>query len=269
MPLSIVTHRNRSVLGRTAVASCLGLAFIGCGGSSTGAGNAGNAGENDPPALGGGGSAGTQARGGSGGKGGSGVNRGGAGGDAASGAGVGGTESAGEAGSASTMAGSNGDAGAAGLVGTGGSESVSCVNVAGGGKEPWYALTVVGAHYEVDEGARMRIVVATQSGNRVGIAELPIVGGAFALSMPGVLNAGLYVGVTLYIDRNDNDSCETNEHAWDWTTRTVVGDMRFDVTPDEMCDRTLMNCRPWEPPQPACWVGTGDTDVSKPLPCKQ
>ena len=263
MPLFAITHGNRSLLGCIAVSSYLGLAFIGCGGSSTGAGNGGSAGDDDPSAAGGGGSGGTQAQGG---KAGSGLGQGGAGGDVGGRAGVGGAGPAGDAGS-DGVAGSSGDAGSAGVAGAGGAGAESCVNVSGGGKEPWYELTVVGAQYEADEGARMRVVVATQTGNRVGIAELPIVGGAFALSMPGVLNAGLYVGVTLYIDRNDNDTCEPDEHAWDWTTRTVLGDMRFDVTPDEMCDRTLMSCRPWESPQAACWVGTGDTDLSEPLPC--
>ena len=145
----------------------------------------------------------------------------------------------------------------------------SCVNVTGAGDEPWFDLTVVGTQFDADEGKRMRIAVATQTGYRVGIADLRIVGGAFALSMPRVLNAGLYVGVTLYVDRNDNDACEPEEHAWGWATRTVIGDMRFDVTPTEMCDRTLMGCRPWQPPLSPCWVGTGDTDLTQPFPCNR
>ena len=69
------------------------------------------------------------------------------------------------------------------------------------------------------------------------------------------------------MDRKDNDTCETDEHVWDWATRSVIGDMRFDVTPDELCDETLMACRALQPTQQACWVGTGDTDLTEPLPC--
>jgi hypothetical protein len=153
------------------------------------------------------------------------------------------------------------------MAGAGGAGDDSCVNVSGAGDEPWFDLTVVGTQFGADEGERMRIVVGTQDGNRVGIADLPIVGGAFSLSMPEVLNNGWYIGVTLYVDRNDDDTCETEEHAWDWATRSVVGDMRFDVTPDQLCDNTSMTCRPRQSTQEPCWVGSGDTNLMEPLLC--
>jgi hypothetical protein len=82
-----------------------------------------------------------------------------------------------------------------------------------------------------------------------------------------VLNAGWYVGVALYVDRNDNDTCETDEHVWDWATRIVVGDMYFEVTPDELCDHSLMGCRRKQPTRSACWVSSGETKLTEPLPC--
>jgi len=176
--------------------------------------------------------------------------------------GVGGADAGGSAG----VGGSGGIVGSGGTAGSG-SATGSCVNVSGAGDEPWFDLTVVGTQFDADEGQRMRIAVGTQAGNRFGIAELPIVGGAFTLSMPEVLNAGWYVQVTLYVDRNDNDTCETDEHVWDWATRSVIGDMRFDVTPAELCDSTLMSCRAWQPTVQACWVGTGQTNLMEPLRC--
>jgi hypothetical protein len=141
------------------------------------------------------------------------------------------------------------------------------VNVSGGGDEPWYDLTVFGSGFGADEGERMRVVVATQMGNRLGVADLPIVDGSFALSMPGVLNVGWYVGVTLYVDRSGNDACEVEEHAWNWATRSVIGHMRFDLTPDELCDDTLMVCRERQTTPDACTVGSRDTNLEEPLPC--
>jgi hypothetical protein len=141
------------------------------------------------------------------------------------------------------------------------------VNVSGAGDQPWFDLTVAGAAFVNEEGKRMRVVVATQTGNRVGLADVPIVKGAFTLTLPEVLNAGWYVGVTLYVDRNDNDTCETDEHVWDWTTRIVVGDMYFEVTPDELCDHSLMGCIRKQPTRQACWVGSGETKLTEALPC--
>ena len=168
------------------------------------------------------------------------------------------------------LAGTDGEAGTAGAAdaaGAAGTAQGACVNLAGAGDEPWFDLTVVGTHFDADEGGRVRIAVATQTPNRVGIADLPIATGSFTLAMPGVLNAGWYVGVTLYVDRNDNDTCEPDEHVWDWTTRAIKGDMRYDVTPEQLCDSTLGSCRPRQPTQQACWVGSGDTELTKPLAC--
>ena len=141
------------------------------------------------------------------------------------------------------------------------------MNASGAGTKPWYNVTVVGTKFDAYNGARVRIAVASQSPNRVGIAEMPVVDGAFTASLPGVLNAGYYVGITIYVDRNDDDVCQPAEHLWDWTTRAAASDMQFDVTPDQLCDSTLGSCRPRHPTQQACWVGTGDTDLTKPLPC--
>ena len=163
-------------------------------------------------------------------------------------------------GSDSSAAGSGGSSGS-------GSSTIACVNVSGGGDKPWYNLTVVGTQFNADEGAHMRIAVASQTPYRVGIADLPIADGAFTASMPQVLNAGLYVGITLYVDRNQDDTCQTDEHVWDWATPAVAGDVRFDVTPDQLCYSAIGGCRARQRTQAPCWVGTGQTILTEPLPC--
>ena len=146
MTLSTATTANRRVLGWILALSCVSLALAGCGGrasESTGTSNAGGSGT-DPGGAGGG-------------------NTGGA-------AGIGGTGTSGATGS--------GGVAGAGVAGAGGAGEDSCMSVAGAGDEPWFDLTIVGTEFHADEGEHMRIVVATQDGNRVGIADLPIVDGA-------------------------------------------------------------------------------------------
>jgi hypothetical protein len=128
-------------------------------------------------------------------------------------------------------------------------------------------LTIVGTLFEADEGARMRIAVATEQGNRVGIAEATITGGAFTLSIPQVLNDSWYVGITLYVDRNDDDTCEPDEHFWGFTTRAVASDIHFEVTPDELCSSTFGTCSPRHQADQPCSIGSGDTVLTKPVPC--
>jgi hypothetical protein len=254
----LVAPRRRKVIGCMAFLCSLPLVSEGCGRTS-----ANESVEQDPPSLGGGGSgpSGGTRGGHSGSTASAGSEAGGdgvvdaQGGSGVSGAATAGTSAAGRA------------AGAAGAAGAGAVGSDSCVNIAGAGVEPWYDLTIVGAEFDTEEGERMRIAVATQEGNRVGIADIPIVDGGFTVSMPAVLNAGAYVGVTLYVDRNHDDTCDADEHVWDWATRSVMGNVRYDVTPDELCSNTMMTCRPWKPTQAACWVGAGDTNLTEPLSC--
>lgn len=246
-------------IGRTAVLACLSLPLVGCNESPA---RRSTAGDDASPTLNDGGStdAGSTA---------------GASGDARSadatqngGADGGGTgapdSSVPDSGSAPRDAGITVDSGNAG---DSAARVDSCVNVSGAGDQPWFDLTIAGTDFDADEGKRMRVVVATQNGNRVGLADLPIVKGAFTLTVPKVLNASWYVGVTLYVDRNDNDTCEPEEHAWDWATRIVVDNMYFEVTPDELCDHSLMGCRRRQPTRQACWVGSGETKLTEPLAC--
>jgi hypothetical protein len=254
----LVALRRRQVIGCMALLCSLAALVEGCGRTS-----ANDSVDDDPPSLGGGaaGASGGARAGRSGNAASSGSEAGGESGiDAEGGSGPAGAATAG-----TTAAG--GAAGSAGGAGDATVGSDACVNVSGAGVEPWYDLTIVGAQFATEEGERMRIAVATQQGNRVGVAELPIVDGGFIASIPAVLNAGAYVGVTLYVDRNDDDTCQTDEHVWDWATRSVMGDVRYDVTPDELCGSTMMTCRPWKPTQAACWVGTGDTNLMEQLPC--
>jgi hypothetical protein len=274
MRIATAVPEPRAVLGGIAALAFLFSAFVGCGGTSSSDRNA----VAGSPAAGvsGAGEAGGTRGGTSGDTGGSRTDPGGAGGvELGGGAGVDGSGTGGAATGGAATGGaatggstsSGGIAGSDGTAGAGGAEDDSCTNVSGGGDEPWFDLIVVGTRFDADEGKRMRFVVGTQAGNRLGIAELPIVGGAFALTIPEVLNSGWYVGVTLYVDRNDNDACETEEHTWNFTTRSVLGDMRFDVTPDELCDDTLMTCRAAQPATEVCRIGSGDTDLTAPLPC--
>src|SRR5262245_34895196 len=104
--------------------------------------------------------------------------------------------------------GSTAASGSGGMVGAGGASRDPCVNVSGAGRQPWYDLTIAGTQFNADEGARMRIVVASQSPNRVGVGEVSIKNGAFTLSLPQVLNSDLYIGISLYVDRNQDNACE-------------------------------------------------------------
>jgi hypothetical protein len=268
MTLPTIALANRPF---AAVLPCLVLALIGCGGESSssdgggdGGTHGGSAGAGDSGGTASGGTAGVEA-GGSGGKGG--ATTGGKGGTSAGGKGGTGTGGSGGTGTGGigNSGGSAAAAGAAGMAGEGGSSTGSCVNISGAGDEPWYDLTVVGTEFDADEGARMRIVVATAAPNRVGIADVPIVNGSFSVSMPGVLNAGWYEGLTLYVDRNDNDVCEPDEPVWQMTTAAVTGDLRYEFTPDQRC--MLGACGRPPPMPPACWVGGGDTVLTEPLTC--
>jgi hypothetical protein len=64
----------------------------------------------------------------------------------------------------------------------------SCVSVTGGGLEPWLDLQIVGRQFDAYEGRRIRVVVASRVGWRLGVADAAIAGGAFALSLPATLH---------------------------------------------------------------------------------
>ena len=49
--------------------------------------------------------------------------------------------------------------------------SNSCVSVTGGGPEPWLDLQIVGRQFDAYEGRRIRIVVPSQAGWRLGVAD--------------------------------------------------------------------------------------------------
>lgn len=152
-------------------------------------------------------------------------------------------------------------------AGDAGAASGRCVNISGAGPEPWFDLTVNGTQFDADEGARMRIVVATQSPDRVGIGDVTIINGAFTLFMPQVLNSGYYTGISLYVDRNGDNICETAEDVWDFGTPAVASNLQYDVTPDKWCGGNGCLLRSQQTGA-ACLVGTGQTDLTQPLPCR-
>ena len=70
----------------------------------------------------------------------------------------------------------------------------------GGGLEPWLDLQIVGRQFDVYEGRRIRIVVSSDVGGRLGVADVAISSGAFALTIPGTFNYGYYTEIALYVD---------------------------------------------------------------------
>ena len=136
-----------------------------------------------------------------------------------------------------------------------GAASAACVTVSGAGFEPWFDLKIVGRQFDEYEGARARVVVATEDGYRFGVGDVEIVGGAFTLWMAETLNDTLYVGIGLYIDQNNSDTCDADEPMWDFVTAIVAGDLSFSLTPDS-----------WNPPAATCFIN-GLTDLTKHLPC--
>lgn len=147
----------------------------------------------------------------------------------------------------------------------------SCVSVTGGGLEPWLDLEIVGRQFDAYEGRRIRVVVASHAGGRMGIAEAAIANGAFALTIPATFNYGYYTEIALYVDDDADDACDAGEPLWGFVTGIVQDTLHVEVTPDGLClsgggPSMFQGCRVWAPPVGPCVIN-GQANLEMRLPC--
>jgi hypothetical protein len=188
------------------------------------------------------------------------------------------TSGCGDAGSATTRdAGARPDADAMGRdppdagADVDGRGSNSCVSVTGAGLEPWLDLQIVGRQFHAYEGRRIRIVVASQVGWRLGVAEAAIASGAFGLTIPTTFNHGYYTEIALYVDDDADDACDVGEPLWGFVTGIVQENLLVEATPDGPClsgggPSMIQGCLPWRPPAGPCAINF-QVDLQMRLPC--
>jgi hypothetical protein len=147
----------------------------------------------------------------------------------------------------------------------------SCVSVTGGGLEPWLDLQIAGSQFDAYEGRRIRVVVASQAGWRLGVADAAIANGTFALTIPATLNYGYYTEIAFYVDENTNDACDVDEPLWGFVTGIVQENLVVEATPAGPClsgggPSMSQGCRPWPPPAGPCVIN-GQANLEMRLPC--
>jgi hypothetical protein len=152
-----------------------------------------------------------------------------------------------------------------------GGASTSCVSVTGGGLEPWLDLEVVGREFNAHDDRRMRIVVSSDVGGRLGVADEVITDGAFELTMPATINYSYYTEIALYVDEDGDEACDVSEPIWGLVTGIVTENLAIEATPDGPCvngggPQVGAGCRSWLAPAGPCVVN-GQTDLEKRLPC--
>ena len=168
---------------------------------------------------------------------------------------------------ADAMGGDAADTGA----GVDGGGSNSCVSVTGGGAEPWLDLQIAGGQFDAYEGRRIRIVVSSHVGGRLGVAETTIASGAFDLTILGTLNYGYYTEISLYLDDNANSACDVGEPLWGFVTGIVQENLRVDATPAKPClsgggPSMVQGCTSWHTPAGPCFIN-GQADLEMRLRC--
>ena len=138
---------------------------------------------------------------------------------------------------ADAMGGETGDAADPGADATGADSEVSnsCVSVTGGGKQPWPDLQITGSQFDAYEGRRIRVVVSSNPGGRLGVAEATIASGAFELTLPSTFNYGYYTEIDLYVDDDADSTCDVGEPLWGFVTGIVQENLRIDTTPAGPC----------------------------------
>jgi hypothetical protein len=149
--------------------------------------------------------------------------------------------------------------------------SSSCIGVTGGGLEPWLDVRIVGRRFDAYEGRRLRVVVANGVGDRLGVANVPIAGGGFDLTIPGTFNYGSYAELSLYVDDDADQACDVGEPLWGLVTGAVKSALLVEVTPDGPClsgggPSMAVGCRPWRSPVGPCTIN-GQADLAMRLPC--
>jgi len=152
-----------------------------------------------------------------------------------------------------------------------GGGSSSCVSVTGGGLEPWLDLQIVGRQFDAYEGRRIRVVVSSHAGGRLGVADAAIANGAFALTIPATFNYGYYTEIALYVDDDNDDACDVGEPLWGFVTGIVQENLLVETTPDGACvsrgGPSMFNgCFSWRPPVGPCVIN-GQADLNIRLPC--
>jgi hypothetical protein len=120
-------------------------------------------------------------------------------------------------------------------AGVDGGDGASCVTVTGGGPEPWLDLDIAGAQFDAYEGRRIRVVVSSHVGGRLGVAEATIASGAFEFTILGTVNYGYYPEIALYVDDDANSACDVGEPLWGLVTGIVRENVRIDATPAGAC----------------------------------
>jgi hypothetical protein len=150
--------------------------------------------------------------------------------------------------------------------------SASCVTVSGtceanGGS--CFDLEVVGSQFDAYDGQLARVVTnafgidLSDVGTVVGVSEVKIVGGAFALSMPQTLTG--YSGISLYIDHNCSSTCDVGEPMWGITTGVTA---TFDSP--YLVELTSSDLSAFDAPA-SDWVGgcvNNGSDLATYLPCQ-
>ena len=152
-----------------------------------------------------------------------------------------------------------------------GGDSNTCVSVTGGGLQPWLDLQLSGRQFDAYEGRRIRIVVASDVGGRLGVADATIANGAFALTIPATFNYGYYTEISLYVDDDGDDTCDVGEPLWGFVTGIVQATLVVDVTPDGPCvsgggPSMFQGCAGWLTPSGPCVVN-GQAPLAMRLPC--
>jgi hypothetical protein len=152
-----------------------------------------------------------------------------------------------------------------------GEGSNSCVSVTGGGLDPWLDLQIVGRQFDAYEGRRIRVVVTSTPGGRLGVADAAIAGGAFALTIPATFNYGYYTEIALYVDDDNDDTCDVGEPLWGFVTGIVQENLLVEATPDGPClsgggPSMFQGCARWRPPVGPCVIN-GQANLEMRLPC--
>jgi hypothetical protein len=152
-----------------------------------------------------------------------------------------------------------------------GGGSPSCVSVTGGGLGPWLDLQIVGREFDAYDGLRVRIVVSSGAGGRLGVADVAVASGAFALTIPGTFNYGAYTEIALYVDDDADEACDVDEPLWGFVTGIVQENLLVEATPDGPCltgggPSMSKGCRSWPPPAGPCAINF-QADLEMRLPC--
>jgi hypothetical protein len=181
------------------------------------------------------------------------------------------TSGCGDARSAEAIVVNTTDAGADAGADVDGGGTNSCVSVTGGGLEPWLDLQIVGRQFDAYEGRRIRVVVACQVGQRLGVAEAAIANGAFALTIPATFVYGCYTEIALYVDDDADDACDVGEPLWGFVTGIVQENLAVEATPDGPClsgggPSMAKGCRRWPTPAGSCVINF-QSDLAMRLPC--